>query len=160
IEATEERLTELEEELVRARLELRHSDPRNEVPSEAELARRRARRADGGELVRRALAGEDVIKEAVAWGKGLPLWVAYLEASDAADRYVDELRSRTAEVARRDQAELQLESLTNRRANLQRALASQGRRREEILANWRVRWASCGFVPLAPRPMAAWLQDF
>ncbi|MHB2016499.1 MAG: AAA family ATPase [Candidatus Xenobia bacterium] len=139
------RAGDLKSQLQQAQARLSQLDARRQAPSLRELAELRGER----DATWRQLLG----------GLEPALIVRYETEVLAADGAADRMRTHAQEVQQR----IHLEAETGRLAGLfeeaREAVRAARQAREATQAAWEALWARCGFVPLAPAAMRAWLSD-
>lgn len=127
------------------------------IPTLDELREARDHRDKGWQYVfkawKRNEAGDGFVT-------GTPLEEAYPQAVAAADGVADRLRTEADAVA-------QMEDKRTQREISEKALADIQHQREKLVeektateAQWGKAWASCGMVPLSPREMTEWRENW
>ncbi len=133
------------------------------VPSLDERDAARRRRDAGWKLVRQKyVAGEQVEAEIAAWVAGdaahsLP--DGYEQTVRAADDIADQIYDNANEVAERESLRRQLATLATRLDQKRQSITNLERQQAELQTEWLALWRPCGFEPLAPDAMLAWLND-
>ncbi len=140
------------------------SQKAGEAPSPDELARLRAERDALWERIRKSW-----LEGALSGGEGSgPLFgragerglaAAFVDAAAAVDRYADELRLRSTEVAMLAEAVSRHEERARALIAAERDLAQASEALAAGETAWQALWARCGFLPHSPDAMLQWLAD-
>lgn len=158
VNAAEKLLADEAAQLDALEKELAALDGSGLLPTRESLARMRARRDAGWQLLRKKyVAGEDPGAELERWlsGGNLPLPDAYEEAVREADHYSDAIIARSGAVAKQEQ----VEALRRRLEAKHQALDELRAAGEKLDQTWHEHWAACGFVPLDADAMESWLRN-
>ncbi|MCX7418337.1 MAG: AAA family ATPase [Planctomycetia bacterium] len=83
----------------------------------------------------------------------------YEQAVRVADNIADQIYDNAKEVAEREGLRRQLKTLAARLEQKRLRIADLDRQQAELQAEWFALWKPCGFEPLAPDAMLAWLKD-
>ncbi len=83
----------------------------------------------------------------------------YEQAVRIADTIADQIYDNANEVAEREGLRRQLATLAKRLDQKRQRIADLERQQADLQTNWRALWQPCGFEPLAPDAMRAWLDD-
>jgi uncharacterized protein YhaN len=134
------------------------------VPSLNERDRARERRDVGWRLVRQKYVSSEQVDSAsiAAWLDGeatASLPDGYEQAVRVADNIANQIYSNANEVAEREGLRRQLASLATRLDQKRELIAELEQQRAELDGRWLALWQPCGFEPLAPDAMLAWLND-
>jgi len=140
---------------------LHHLEFASDVPAEQELARSRSRREQGWHLLRRQwIKQEDVAAESRNYDAERPLPEAYENMVSISDHIADRLYREADRVqqyaslkAEAGKIEKRLAVLHDKESSVNGALAG-------LTRHWQEQWQTCGFLPLSPREMSAWLISF
>ncbi len=128
------------------------------LPSEEELARLRSLRDRGWSLLKRQwLAGEELGEEGRAYHPNLPLADAFEKNMGEADETADRLRREAREVHAFTALEAERQRLAALLLAFEQKEAGLAQRRSALRAEWEGLWIPCGFAPLPPKEMLAWL---
>jgi uncharacterized protein YhaN len=133
------------------------------VPSLDERDAARARRDVGWNLVRQKYIASEPVDSAIAtWLSGedaneLP--DGYERAVRIADDIADQIYHNANEVAEREGLRRQLAERTKRLEQKREQLETLDRQQAELQRKWLTLWQPCGFEPLPPAAMRAWLSD-
>ncbi len=133
------------------------------VPSLEERDTARERRNLGWRLVRRKYISEEEADAAItAWldgGDATSLPDGYEQAVRFADDIADEIYDNANEVAQREELRRQLTVVAVRLDQKRERIADLELQQAESQAQWVALWQPCGFEPLSPDAMLAWLND-
>ncbi len=154
------RIDETEAKLRQAGNRIKKMAYAGEVPTEAELAKRRKKRKEGWHLIRRAwLKGEDVRAEAAIYDAESKLPEAFEKQMVDADRLADRLRREADRVAAFTDLKAEIESLEG-------VLKIEGEKETALAATynlgqekWLHLWQKNKITPLSPREMRSWLNQ-
>ncbi len=83
----------------------------------------------------------------------------YEQAVRIADNIADQTYDNAKEVAERERLRRQLATLALRLDQKRQRIADLERQRTDLQTEWLTLWQPCGFEPLAPDAMLAWLND-
>jgi uncharacterized protein YhaN len=131
-----------------------------EIPSRDVLQDVRRGRDAGWALVRRKFIDHEEAEAAVRdWlaeqaTDAADLVDAFPETLARADAYADDLFRHSSAVAKQER----LHALRDRVRRDRQALDALKADRESLVSEWRALWSPCGFAPLDPESMAAWLD--
>jgi uncharacterized protein YhaN len=133
------------------------------VPSLDERDSARERRDVGWSLIRQKYISSEPADSAIAaWldgGAAKLLPDGYEQAVRVADNIADQIYGNANEVAEREGLRRQLATLAMRLDQKQQRIVELERQQAELKTNWLALWQPCGFEPLAPDAMLAWLKD-
>ncbi len=135
------------------------------VPSREELAAARSRRDLGWELFlsKPELLDDKrpdaILEEWLAATPGVSLPDQYERAVREADIIADQIYENANEVAERDALRRQLAANMARIEEKQQRLTDQQEVHQQWERRWNACWEECGFMPLDPAAMRAWLDD-
>ncbi len=151
----------LEQDHAEVEEQLHHIKSTSDIPTEEELAKSRYRREQGWQLLRRQwMQQENVVEESHEYDAEHLLPEAYEKMVGVSDQIADRLYREADRVQQHASLKAEAEKI-EKRLVLFRDKASQANDTLEELTNrWQKLWASCGFVPLSPREMNAWLLSF
>jgi uncharacterized protein YhaN len=131
------------------------------VPTELDLVQARNRRNEGWALVKRGwLEQADIDEDARIYDDERPLPAAYEESVTVADDVADRLRREADRVAAHAQALVRQDELTAAIKTLDGEANETGDADQSLESEWIREWSACGFVPLSPLEMRAWLNRF
>ncbi len=83
----------------------------------------------------------------------------YEQVVRVADTIADQIYDNAKEVAEREGLKRQLATLAQRLDQKRQRIADLERQQADLQTNWLALWQTCGFEPLAPDAMLAWLND-
>jgi len=141
--------------------QLHHLESTSDVPAEEELAKSRHRREQGWQLLcRQWMQQEDVAEESRDYDAEHPLPEAYEKMVGVSDQIADRLYREADRVQQHVSLKAEAEKI-EKRLSLLRDKASQANDAlVELTQRWQKQWTFCGFAPLSPREMNAWLLSF
>ncbi len=140
---------------------LHHLDFASDVPSEEELAKSRSRRDQGWRLLRRQwIQQEDVATESRNYDVERLLPEAYEKMVSISDLIADRLYREADRVQQYSSLKAEAEKIEKRQALLHDKESSVKGALAETTRHWQEQWRACGFLPLSPREMRAWLISF
>jgi uncharacterized protein YhaN len=132
-----------------------------EPPTEAELMTARESRDQGWALVRCAwLDGKRNEAAETAFGLSVPLDQAFEKSVLTADALADRMRREAEKVAQKTAFLTERTWLEERAQALSREMEHLGEKRKGLEKDWASRWSSAGFIPLSPREMRGWMNDW
>lgn len=137
-------------ELESAERSLREVDATAAVPTEADLAASRARRDS---------LFDELLRSAGTAAQLAAASVSYERARAAADTMVDRMRAQADVVQRRAVHEARAAELRGRIEAVAAKLEAEGAALADVDRRFAALFSSCGFAPLAPAAMRAWLAD-
>ena len=151
----------LEEDCAGVLEQLHHLEFAADLPAEEELTRSRRRREAGWQLLRRQwLLQEDVGEESRNFESGLPLPEAYEKQVSISDQIADRLYHEADRVQQHASLKAEAEKIELRLAVLRQRESAATELLAEVSRHWKEQWVACGFEPLSPREMIAWLSSF
>lgn len=152
---------ELEKQQIVAEEALRDLEFASDVPGEEDLAKKRCRREQGWQLLRRQwINQEDVAEESRSYDSQHPLPEAYERMVGLADQSADRLYREAELVQKHATLKAEAEKNTKKLAVLHEKEAHADNALAAFQRRWQEQWASCGMTPLSPREMSAWLGSF
>lgn len=131
-----------------------------QLPSLADLDNARDWREYGWELVTAAWAAgrRDAIEDLAGFvAPGQTLEEAYAASVALADDCVDRLRREASRVAQCAGLQASVDSIRRRAGEVASTQAAMLAEAEELRARWTNLWRPCGFEPLSPAEMRAWV---
>ena len=153
----EERLVELREQAEAAETELDSLCRGQAIPCEAELEVARAQRDAALDALTDPTRGADAsTSDASTDGRLATL----RQMIAAADQLADRLRREAERVARRADAEAQLESIRRRITATGKQRDAAAKAHVQAVADWKQMWESAGLAPLAPEATEQWYAQF
>lgn len=157
----EERLREATDEVLRIDNELARLNAESQVPTRAVLDEARDLRERGWRLVRRAYIDghDDIQAEVVAYDAARSLPDAYEHHVSESDRIADQMHAEAQRVAEQAALIAGREQAVKKRAHECEALETVSALLASLQGEWCETWRTCGFEPLSPAEMLAWLRQ-
>ena len=142
------RITKLEEDLKRL-------GRRGELPTEESLARARAHRDHGWDLVLKDWKGGGADEP---FDPELSLEEAFPRSIQTADRIADQLRQDADAVAQAEEKRMQIETSGSLIRETEAEVSRLEAKKEETLASWRQEWDPAYILPRSPDEMEEWRE--